>query len=239
MNTHWQYARVLGEDDIEIAARAAPEDLRQVGHFHDEVQIAAVFEGWRSFTTAIGVFRAEAGQIVVLPARLVHAPMMRSCSIVTNIYIAPDHPAVSGVARPSTMDGRGAARLNEILDRVASQMSRVAAVEGYEAAPRWIDQIAAAEQPIAAVAEAEGLSIDGFIRSFTRQVGVTPAQYRIAHRLNVARAMLKQGVSAAEAAQESGFSDQSHLGRFFLRAYGTTPSAYRRCMLTARTSISF
>ena len=31
-----------------------------------------------------------------------------------------------------------------------------------------------------------------------------------------------------EAASASGFADQSHLGRWFRRAYGLTPAAYRR-----------
>ncbi|WP_262927263.1 helix-turn-helix domain-containing protein [Phytohalomonas tamaricis] len=36
------------------------------------------------------------------------------------------------------------------------------------------------------------------------------------------------GKSPATVASELGFADQSHLGRWFRRAYGLTPAHYRR-----------
>jgi transcriptional regulator GlxA family with amidase domain len=77
------------------------------------------------------------------------------------------------------------------------------------------------------IAEKYGYSPDGFIRLFCKLVGTTPAKYRIAHRLTVARSMIRGGATLADAAFAAGFADQSHLGRCFLRAYGTTPAAYR------------
>jgi len=46
-------------------------------------------------------------------------------------------------------------------------------------------------------------------------------------RLNNARRLLQAGHDIAAAAADSGFSDQSHLGRHFLRAFGVTPGRYR------------
>nr|WP_247385558.1 MULTISPECIES: helix-turn-helix domain-containing protein [unclassified Bradyrhizobium] len=43
------------------------------------------------------------------------------------------------------------------------------------------------------------------------------------HRLNDARELLRRGESIAGVAAETGFADQSHLGRFFRRAFGITP----------------
>ena len=45
-------------------------------------------------------------------------------------------------------------------------------------------------------------------------------------RLDRARRLLAQGVAPAEAAAATDFSDQSHLGRLFREAYGTTPARY-------------
>ena len=45
--------------------------------------------------------------------------------------------------------------------------------------------------------------------------------------------MLRSGTPPAQAAFASGFADQSHLGRWFRRAYGLSPSAYR----FARTNV--
>lgn len=56
---------------------------------------------------------------------------------------------------------------------------------------------------------------------------MTPAAYRLALRLASARSRLKRGDSVADVAYGGSFSDQSHLGRLFRRAYGATPAAYR------------
>jgi AraC-like DNA-binding protein len=40
--------------------------------------------------------------------------------------------------------------------------------------------------------------------------------------------MLARGEQPASVAMTLGFSDQSHLGRWFVRAYGLTPALYRK-----------
>ncbi|MEK6291998.1 MAG: helix-turn-helix domain-containing protein, partial [Paraburkholderia tropica] len=47
-------------------------------------------------------------------------------------------------------------------------------------------------------------------------------------RLRAARRLLAAGRTPAQVAAEVGFADQSHLGRWFRRAYRMTPAAYRR-----------
>jgi AraC-like DNA-binding protein len=47
-------------------------------------------------------------------------------------------------------------------------------------------------------------------------------------RLNKARDLLRAGQTIADVAFEMGFADQSHLGRWFKRAFGITPGLYRR-----------
>jgi AraC-like DNA-binding protein len=46
--------------------------------------------------------------------------------------------------------------------------------------------------------------------------------------LNRARRLLRAGEPIAAVAAETGFADQSHLGRLFRRTFGTTPGAYCR-----------
>ena len=43
-----------------------------------------------------------------------------------------------------------------------------------------------------------------------------------------ARRLLARGEPCAEVAMTLGFADQSHLGRWFVRAYGLTPALYRK-----------
>lgn len=65
-------------------------------------------------------------------------------------------------------------------------------------------------------------------RQFKKAFGQSPHAYLVRLRLRVARALLTRGMAPADVAAEVGFSDQSHLGVWFRRAYRLTPAAYRR-----------
>lgn len=65
-------------------------------------------------------------------------------------------------------------------------------------------------------------------RQFREAFGQSPHAYLIRLRLKAARRLLASGMAPALAAAEVGFADQSHLGRWFRRAYGLPPAAYRR-----------
>ena len=71
-----------------------------------------------------------------------------------------------------------------------------------------------------------GLSPWHFLREFKKYTGLPPHSWLIQVRLRKARQLLKQGVSIALTAQNSGFSDQSHLNRHFKKAIGVTPAQY-------------
>ena len=73
-----------------------------------------------------------------------------------------------------------------------------------------------------------GLSKYHFLRSFTRQVGITPYNYLETIRIGNAKKLLEQGVSPVDAALQTGFSDQSHFTHFFKRFIGLTPGQYMR-----------
>lgn len=65
-------------------------------------------------------------------------------------------------------------------------------------------------------------------RAFSAAYGLPPHAYLVQRRLNRARALLAAGETPAAAAAAAGFADQSHCGRWFRRAFGMTPAAYRR-----------
>ncbi|WP_420715671.1 helix-turn-helix domain-containing protein [Streptomyces sp. SBT349] len=73
-----------------------------------------------------------------------------------------------------------------------------------------------------------GCSRFALYRAFRAAYGMAPSDYQRLLRLRAARRLLARGTGPAQAAALSGFADQSHLHRWFVRAYGITPAAYRR-----------
>lgn len=65
-------------------------------------------------------------------------------------------------------------------------------------------------------------------RQFNKAFGQTPHAYLVRLRLRSARALLAHGQQPAQVAIQVGFADQSHLGRWFQRAYRMSPAAFQQ-----------
>ncbi len=79
---------------------------------------------------------------------------------------------------------------------------------------------------LAAVA---GVSKCHFARAFKQSVGQPPHQYLMMRRIEVAAELIKASDrSLTEISVDTGFSDQSHFSRSFVRITGETPRDYRR-----------
>ncbi|AGS22741.1 AraC family transcriptional regulator [Rhizobium etli] len=92
------------------------------------------------------------------------------------------------------------------------------------------------EDPLAAVSLADlsresGLSRFQLLRGFARATGLTPHAYLVQARIHIARRLIAQGTPLAEAAFASGFADQSHMTRVFVRKYGLSPRRYAGAFL--------
>ncbi|GLW07962.1 AraC family transcriptional regulator [Microtetraspora sp. NBRC 13810] len=129
---------------------------------------------------------------------------------------------------------------DEVLDGVVLAMAGRAATRGPRTAPapagaRWIaarvrellDARFPADLDAEALAAAAGVSRFAVYRAFRAVHGMTPGDYQRQLRLRDARGRLAGGAPIAEAAALAGFADQSHLTRWFVRAYGVTPGAFR------------
>ena len=68
-----------------------------------------------------------------------------------------------------------------------------------------------------------------FIRQFEAVFGVTPHQFRIQARLDLAKELLARGEhSVTDVCMEVGFSSLGSFSTLFTRRVGETPSTYRR-----------
>jgi AraC-like DNA-binding protein len=89
-----------------------------------------------------------------------------------------------------------------------------------------IDDAPAAAVSLAELAGVAGLGRFQLVRQFAQATGLTPHAYLIQRRIEAARVLLARGSALADAAAASGFADQSHMTRIFIRTYGITPGAY-------------
>jgi AraC-like DNA-binding protein len=89
-----------------------------------------------------------------------------------------------------------------------------------------IDDDPAAAITLADLARESGLSRFQVLRGFVRATGLTAHAYILQRRIAAARRLIAQGRPLAQAALDSGFADQSHMTRTFVRTYGISPGAY-------------
>jgi AraC-like DNA-binding protein len=80
--------------------------------------------------------------------------------------------------------------------------------------------------------EVTGMSPTRLARGFEAAYGLTPHRYQQSRRIAKAKRMLLAGTPLAEVAAACGYSDQSHLNRWFQRIQGTTPGRLRRAFFS-------
>jgi AraC-like DNA-binding protein len=83
------------------------------------------------------------------------------------------------------------------------------------------------------MAKMAGLSRYQVLRRFESVYGLPPHAWLLRQRAERARALIRDGSSLAGAAASSGFSDQSHMTRIFVRQFGFTPGAWRKAVVRA------
>ena len=86
---------------------------------------------------------------------------------------------------------------------------------------------------LSSLAQLTHLSRYHLIRVFREAVGIPPHAYLRQVRIRRAKEMLASGQSIADVASATGFTDQSHLTRWFKRLWGFTPGQYRNSVQDA------
>lgn len=90
-----------------------------------------------------------------------------------------------------------------------------------------------ADLTLAELARTACLSPWHFIRVFARHTGLTPHAWLMQQRARAARELLLSGLPIAQAAAQTGFTDQSHLTRTLKRITGLTPGQFRNSVQEA------
>jgi AraC-like DNA-binding protein len=152
-------------------------------------------------------------------------------------------PVVSDPRVPRLVFGLFAAEAGSGSDRMQSEellLALTACAGGWRSTSRQpvpasvatakqrIDDDPASPASLAALAQLSGVSSFQLLRSFARATGFTPHAYVMQRRIDLARQLISQGEGLAQAAAGSGFADQSHMTRTFVKRYGLPPGAYAR-----------
>ncbi|MET7904736.1 AraC family transcriptional regulator [Streptomyces sp. NPDC005336] len=146
------------------------------------------------------------------------------------------HTALVDGAGPLVRDERLTAAVGAMVRRSATRSVRARALpaggggqaQAARRARAVLEEAYAEEIPAARLAEAAGCSRFALYRAFRAEYGMAPSDFQRQLRLRRARGLLVTGHTAAEAAAQAGFADQSHFHRWFVRCFGVTPGTFQR-----------
>ncbi|WP_353860328.1 AraC family transcriptional regulator [Azospirillum formosense] len=221
----WDYWRPAGGGIVELGT-VRGLDVALPVHFHREDQLTFVLAGRRRFVIAGEPCEAGPGEGLHIPAGLPHRSLGGADGVVcVNLYTPPGLHAAADVIAGLARHWRRTGGLGWTdLTRIAGDHCRSLGT-GPGAAPTSTG--GEAWDSVGAAARRAGMSREGYSRRFRKHHGVPPHAFALQERLNEARLLLRAGESIAAVAADTGFTDQSHLGRCFRRAFGVTPGRYR------------
>ena len=220
-----------------VVAAAGNVNLCVPGEVHTGQPAAP--EGWsyRMFYLDAEVLRQVAVEVAARPREL---PFFQS-GVLHDAFLAQQLRSLHTQLEQYQLKRTSASRLERetrLLDVLAQLVSRHAddpppvAVTGRE--PRAVTQVKgylerhyAEAVSLEDLAQLTQLSRYHLVRVFCKAVGVPPHAYLRQVRTKRAKELLALGQTPAEVALATGFTDQSHLTRWFKRLWGYTPGQYQ------------
>lgn len=194
------------------------------GEVHDGRPFDARGRRWRMLYVQPARLLAAATDVAPGASFEFSAPVIRDAALVAHFQ------AWFGAATVEGEELQAEAELIRLVARLLKPVDTAAAAVGAGVARvrERIDDDPAAGLTLATLAAEAGLSRYQLLRAFTRLTGLPPHAYLLQRRVQRARRLVLDGLALAEAAAASGFADQSHMTRCFVRSLGLTPGALLR-----------
>ena len=251
LNVRWTFADSADTEIMraEVAGHRFPE------HFHETWSVGCIDRGTCRFCASGKSFAAGAGDVVVIPPYVVHTGgngigrLVYRMAYVGECWLSSLSELVFGTACidfPGVVlhDPPAATQLSEALTpaplpeaerkaRLAQALIELLARHGrVQSTPDEIQRVGLERGlDVRSVLHAVGTDVDSrsaLIRRFTRKFGLSPSRYLRNLRCVSAKALMREGLTVAQVAQELGFSDQAHFTREFKKIHGITPGRYRQ-----------
>lgn len=197
------------------------------GEVHDGAPIGESGRAWRMLYFDPSLISAAADD--VRPGRRLefHLPVVRTPRVARRFRAL-------FAAMTTTAEGALAEELLLMLladmTREQGDLAAASVPQTLATAKQRIDDDPTAAVTLADLAAESGLSRFQVLRGFARSTGLTPHAYLVQRRIALARRLIARGARLADAALESGFADQSHMTRTFVRNYGLSPGAYAQAL---------
>ena len=135
--------------------------------------------------------------------------LQKECALLEAVgEIVIHHASTRPNASASASGSRSSAALRRVRDLLESEYARTVAIRE--------------------LADIAGLSTFHLIRVFRASFGLPPYRYLEQIRIQQARRLIRLGFPLTQVVHATGFSDQSHLTRYFKRIVGVTPGMYAR-----------
>lgn len=204
---------------------AGPGDMITVnpGEVHDGKPFDARGRRWRMLYIAPALMLDACDDIAPSAAFEFSAPVVRDALLRARFHEFFDAATSAGALRSEAALLSLVARL-----LIPRPKERPALVAGITAARERMDDAPHLTPSLRSLAADAGLSRYQFLRAFARLTGLPPHAYLLQRRVLHARGLVRRGMALADAAAASGFADQSHMTRCFVRSFGLTPGAYAR-----------
>ncbi|MDC8759443.1 AraC family transcriptional regulator [Janthinobacterium fluminis] len=242
--------------DIELV-RASMGVCGLDGHFHDRWSIGLIVRGVCRFNSGERQYRVTPADIFIIPPYEVHRCGAASDDVMYQVmYVADAALAALAPHLKCCVEGSHL-RTKSLPEPVIALLRAVTAADGDVSAVRAslhrLDAFfrgaetagqARSAHPLQEVLHRGwDLAIDlgaaecatvysrwHGIRTFQRQIGLSPRLYLRQLRALKARYLLQQGKSLAEVAHALHFADQAHFSRVFKSVFGVSPGKLQRVM---------
>ena len=206
-------------------------------HCHPQLSIGAIVEGQTCCVCHDREYILHPGDLIVIPAYAPHScnPIAGQARSYHMLYIDTDRLLALQVIRNATF-------FNHFLD-IVETMSPASVDRLLSALPHRADNPdalrstsqhiqqalladLAAPPSLDELAQRFSLRKETLIRTFRQDTGLTPASFLNISRVEYAKARLRAGDDIADVSYQSGFADQSHFHKTFVRYSAATPRQY-------------